>query len=115
MGTTRWVMFIFLFVPSVFMSELPQKDVVDLSEDEARIELERLAAAIAAADIAYHQNDAPEISDAEYDALKQRNDALEEAFPELVRADSPKGKVGAAPAEGFAKVRHGAPMLSLAK
>ncbi|WIY54499.1 NAD-dependent DNA ligase LigA [Devosia sp. YIM 151766] len=94
---------------------MPQKDVVDLSEDEARIELERLAAAIAAADIAYHQNDAPEISDAEYDALKQRNDALEEAFPELVRADSPKGKVGAAPAEGFAKVRHGAPMLSLAK
>ena len=97
------------------MSDRPQKDVADLSEDEARLELERLAAAIAAADIAYHQNDAPEISDAEYDALKRRNDAIEEAFPGLVRADSPTGRVGAAPAEGFAKVRHGVPMLSLAK
>ena len=91
------------------------KDVADLSEDEARVELERLAAAIAAADIAYHQQDAPEISDAEYDALKRRNDALEEAFPDLVRPDSPSGRVGAAPAEGFAKVRHMVPMLSLAK
>ncbi len=97
------------------MSDQPLKDVTDLSEDEARAELERLAAAIAKADIAYHQNDAPEITDADYDALKRRNDALEEAFPELVRADSPSGKVGAAPAEGFAKVRHGVPMLSLAK
>ena len=97
------------------MSELIQKDVADLSEEEARAELEHLAAAIAAADIAYHQNDAPEITDAEYDALKRRNDAIEEAFPELVRQDSPTGRVGAAPAEGFAKVRHGAPMLSLAK
>lgn len=97
------------------MSDLSSKDVADLSEDEARAELERLAAAIAAADIAYHQNDAPEITDAEYDALKRRNDAIEEAFPELVRTDTPTGKVGAAPAEGFAKVRHGVPMLSLAK
>jgi DNA ligase (NAD+) len=95
------------------MSELFQKPVADLSEDEARLELERLAAAIAAADLAYHQNDAPEISDAEYDALKRRNDGIEEAFPELVRTDSPSGRVGAAPAEGFAKVRHGVPMLSL--
>lgn len=97
------------------MSDLPLKDIADLSEDEARAELERLAAAIAAADIAYHQNDDPEITDAEYDALKRRNALLEEAFPELVSADSPTGKVGAAPAEGFAKVRHGVPMLSLAK
>ncbi len=97
------------------MSDLPLKDVADLSEDEARIELERLASAIAVADIAYHQNDAPEISDADYDALKRRNDAIEEAFPALVRMDSPTGKVGAAPAEGFEKVRHGVPMLSLAK
>ncbi len=95
------------------MSDLPFKDVADLSEDEARAELERLASAIAAADIAYHQNDAPEIADADYDALKRRNDALEAAFPELVRKDSPTGRVGAAPAEGFAKVRHGVPMLSL--
>lgn len=96
------------------MSDLPLKDVADLSEDEARAELERLAGAIAAADLAYHQQDRPEISDAEYDALKRRNDAIEQAFPELVRTDSPSERVGAAPAEGFAKVRHGVPMLSLA-
>ena len=96
------------------MSDLPLKDVADLSEDEARAELERLAGAIAAADLAYHQQDRPEISDAEYDALKRRNDAIEQAFPELVRTDSPSDRVGAAPAEGFAKVRHGVPMLSLA-
>ena len=97
------------------MSDLSLKDVVDLSEDEARAELERLAAAIAAADIAYHQQDRPEISDAEYDALKRRNDAIEQAFPELVREDTPTGRVGAAPVEGFSKVRHAVPMLSLAK
>ena len=97
------------------MSDLALKDVVDLSEDEARAELERLAAAIAAADIAYHQQDRPEITDAEYDALKRRNDAIESAFPELVREDTPTGRVGAAPAEGFSKVRHAVPMLSLAK
>ncbi|MBO9587533.1 NAD-dependent DNA ligase LigA [Devosia sp.] len=94
---------------------MSQKPAADLTEDEARLELERLAAAIAAADIAYHQNDAPEITDAAYDALVIRNAELEEAFPELVRPDSPTGRVGAAPAEGFAKVRHAVPMLSLAK
>ncbi|KKB80445.1 NAD-dependent DNA ligase LigA [Devosia soli] len=94
---------------------MSQKPVADLSEDEARAELERLAAAIAAADVAYHQNDAPEITDAEYDAMRIRNGELEEAFPELVRPDTPTGRVGAAPAEGFAKVRHAVPMLSLAK
>lgn len=93
---------------------LSLKDIADLSEDEARSELARLAEALAAADIAYHRNDAPEISDADYDALKRRNEAIEEAFPELVRPDSVSGRVGAAPAEGFAKVRHGVPMLSLA-
>ncbi|HWV22286.1 MAG TPA: NAD-dependent DNA ligase LigA [Devosia sp.] len=94
---------------------MSQKPVADLTEDEARLELERLAAAIAAADIAYHQNDAPEITDAAYDAMRIRNAELEEAFPELVRPDTPTGRVGAAPAEGFAKVRHAVPMLSLAK
>ncbi|KQN70192.1 NAD-dependent DNA ligase LigA [Devosia sp. Leaf64] len=94
---------------------MSQKSVADLTEDEARQELERLAAAISAADIAYHQNDAPELTDAEYDALTIRNNEIEEAFPELVRPDTPTGKVGAAPAEGFAKVRHAVPMLSLAK
>src|SRR5690606_8017692 len=98
---------------SASMSDLSLKDVSDLSEDEARAELQRLAAALAAADIAYHQNDAPEITDAEYDTLKRRNDALEQSFPELVLLESPSGKVGAAPSEGFAKVRHGVPMLSL--
>ncbi|SMQ69985.1 DNA ligase (NAD+) [Devosia lucknowensis] len=97
------------------MSDLPLKDVSDLSEAEARDELERLAAAIAEADLAYHQNDAPEITDAEYDALRVRNAEIETAFPDLVRSDSPTGKVGAAPAEGFSKVRHAVPMLSLAK
>ncbi|MGV3575705.1 MAG: NAD-dependent DNA ligase LigA [Devosia sp.] len=97
------------------MSDLSQKPAADLTEDEARLELERLAAAIAAADIAYHQNDAPEITDAEYDALRIRNAELEEVFPELVRTDTPTGRVGAAPADGFAKVRHAVPMLSLAK
>jgi DNA ligase (NAD+) len=67
------------------------------------------------ADIAYHQNDAPTITDAAYDALKRRYQAIESAFPELKRADSLTGKVGAAPAEGFAKVRHEVPMLSLGK
>ena len=91
------------------------KQVEDLTPDEAEAELARLAEAIAAADIAYHQNDAPEITDAEYDAMRRRNDAIEEAFPDLIRPDSPGNAVGAPPAEGFSKVRHGVPMLSLAK
>jgi DNA ligase (NAD+) len=87
--------------------------VEELTEAEARAELARLAAAIAQANRAYHAEDAPEISDAAYDALKQRNAAIEARFPALVRADSPSAQVGAAPAEGFAKVRHEVPMLSL--
>lgn len=86
----------------------------DLSEEEAAAELERLAMAIAYHDARYHQEDAPEISDAEYDALRQRNGAIEARFAHLVRADSPSQNVGAAPAAGFAKVRHAVPMLSLA-
>ena len=86
-----------------------------LTAEQAAAELERLAKEIAAADVAYHQNDAPEITDAEYDALRVRNAEIEQAFPDLVRADSPTGSVGAPPAEGFAKVRHAVPMLSLAK
>ncbi|MEO5805005.1 NAD-dependent DNA ligase LigA [Devosia sp.] len=97
------------------MTDFSNKPIGDLSEDEARIELARLAEAIAQADIAYHQNDAPDLTDAEYDALRIRNGALEELFPNLVRDDSPSQSVGAAPAEGFAKVRHAVPMLSLAK
>ncbi len=97
------------------MTDLTHKPVDELTEAEADAELARLASAIAAADIAYHQNDAPEITDAEYDGLRRRNDAIEAAFPHLVREDSPSMSVGAPPAEGFAKVRHGEPMLSLAK
>ena len=97
------------------MTDLSTKPVGDLTETEAKAELARLAEAIAKANVAYHRDDAPEMTDAEFDALTIRNAALEEAFPELVRADSPSQSVGAAPAEGFAKVRHAVPMLSLAK
>lgn len=89
------------------------RPVEDLTPEEARDELARLAAAIAAADRAYHGEDAPEITDAEYDALKRRNAAIERAFPELKRPDSPSEQVGAAPSETFAKVRHAARMMSL--
>src|SRR6056297_1339904 len=84
-----------------------------LSEAEARDELARLADEIARANRAYHQKDAPEISDAEFDALKQRNSAIEARFPHLKRADSPSEQVGASPAEGFAKVTHAVRMMSL--
>jgi DNA ligase (NAD+) len=85
----------------------------DLTLEQATEELARLAAEIHKLDVAYHQKDAPLVSDADYDALRQRNVAIEQRFPELVREDSPSRKVGAAPAEGFAKVRHSRPMLSL--
>ena len=94
---------------------MSEKPVDSLSESEAASELKRLAAEIAEHDRRYHTEDAPTISDAEYDALARRNLAIEERFPDLVREDSPSRRVGAAPAEGFAKVRHAVPMLSLAK
>ncbi len=81
---------------------------------EAASELKALAREIARHDKAYYQKDAPVISDAEYDALRRRNEAIEAAFPHLVRKDSPSGRLGAAPAAGFAKVTHARPMLSLA-
>ena len=95
------------------MSDFSHKDERDLNEAEAQQELARLAVLIREADLAYHQQDAPVMTDAEYDALRQRNAAIEARFPQLVRADSPTETVGAAPAEAFAKVRHGVPMLSL--
>ncbi|MCC5986479.1 MAG: NAD-dependent DNA ligase LigA [Pararhodobacter sp.] len=85
-----------------------------LDRDSAAVELARLADLIARADRAYHQDDAPEITDAEYDALKRSNAAIEARFPDLKRADSPSDRVGAAPAEGFGKIRHARRMLSLA-
>src|SRR5262249_48107076 len=84
-----------------------------LDETQANAELKRLAAEIAAHDKRYYQQDAPTVSDAEYDALRQRNAAIEAQFPHLVRPDSPSRRVGAAPAAKFAKVRHAVPMLSL--
>ncbi len=89
------------------------KAVEELTEAEARAELADLAARIAAANDAYHTRDAPEIADAEYDALKTRNAAIEARFPGLKRADSPSDQVGGALAEGFGKVSHAVRMLSL--
>ena len=83
------------------------------AEAEAAAELARLAEQIGRADKLYHEQDSPELTDAEYDALRRRNAELEAAYPHLVRTDSPSGRVGAAPASGFAKVRHRVPMLSL--
>lgn len=89
------------------------RPVEDLSPEEAQEELAALAEALATANLAYHQADAPRISDAEYDALKVRNAAIEAAFPELKRTDSPSDQVGATPSDAFAKVRHAIRMLSL--
>jgi DNA ligase (NAD+) len=91
----------------------PEERAESMTEEEARLRLAELARAIAAANAAYHGQDAPEISDADYDALKRENTALEALFPHLKRADSPSDLVGAAPAEGFSKIRHAVRMLSL--
>jgi DNA ligase (NAD+) len=87
--------------------------VAELTPAQARAELAWLAEQLAVANTAYHRDDAPEISDADYDALKQRNAAIEAQFPTLKRADSPSDVVGGAVAEGFGKVRHAVRMLSL--
>src|SRR6476646_9251072 len=84
-----------------------------LSEAEAAAELERLAGEIAHHDALYYRQDQPEISDAEYDALRERNASIEARFPHLVREDSPSVRVGAEPVEAFGKVMHAVPMLSL--
>jgi DNA ligase (NAD+) len=89
------------------------KSVDRLSEKEAAAELERLAREISHHDELYYRQDQPEISDAEYDALRQRNAAIESRFPHLIRVDSPSARVGAAPVEAFGKVMHAVPMLSL--
>ncbi len=87
--------------------------VDQLTDPEAAAELAALADELAAHDRAYYQDDAPAISDADYDALRQRNQEIETHFPHLVRADSPSKRVGAAAAGGFAKITHAQPMLSL--
>ncbi|PNB52411.1 DNA ligase (NAD(+)) LigA, partial [Pseudomonas sp. FW305-130] len=83
------------------------------TDDTAATELARLAELIAHHNRLYHTDDAPEISDADYDALVRRNAAIEAAFPHLVRSDSPSVQVGAAPAAHLAKVAHARPMTSL--
>src|SRR6476660_6218356 len=88
-------------------------DPAKLTEAQAKAELKRLATEIAVHDKRYYQQDAPTVTDAEYDALRQRNAAIEAHFPDLVRADSPSKRVGAAPTGKFKKVRHALPMLSL--
>jgi DNA ligase (NAD+) len=92
---------------------MTKKPVEKLAQSEAAKELEQLAGEIAEHDRAYYEDDAPKISDAGYDALRRRNAEIEARFPKLVRPDSPSHRVGAAPSEKFAKVRHAIPMLSL--
>ena len=87
--------------------------VKDLSESDARVELERLATILADANTAYHTEDAPELTDAEYDRLKRRNAEIEARFPNLKRSDSPSEQIGAPVADGFSKVRHEVRMMSL--
>jgi len=95
------------------MTTLRTRDPATLTEAEAADELAALATEIAHHDALYHGRDAPEITDADYDALVLRNRAIEARFPHLVREDSPSRRVGSTVAEGFAKSRHGEPMLSL--
>jgi DNA ligase (NAD+) len=87
--------------------------VDQLTAPQAKSELMRLALEIGAHDKRYYQQDAPSVTDADYDALRQRNAAIEARFPELIRPDSPSKRVGAAPTGRFRKVRHAVPMLSL--
>jgi DNA ligase (NAD+) len=88
-------------------------DVGSLTKAQAKVELKRLALEIERHDKFYYQEDAPKISDAEYDALRKRFNAIEARFPEFVTSDSPSQKVGVQPSGRFAKVRHAVPMLSL--
>ena len=92
---------------------LGPKPVVEMTADEAVAEHKRLAAEIAEHDRRYYQDDAPSVSDADYDALRQRLLAVEDEHPELATSDSPSQQVGVAPSEKFGKVRHKVPMLSL--
>jgi DNA ligase (NAD+) len=88
-------------------------DVAKLTKAQAKVEHTRLALELEGHDRRYYQEDAPSVTDAEYDALRQRYNAIEKRFPEFVTADSPSQKVGAAPSGRFKKVRHAVPMLSL--
>ena len=91
----------------------PLPSIDTLTKAQAKVELKRLALEIESHDKHYYQQDAPKISDAQYDALRQRFNAIEARFPELVSSSSPSQKVGAQPSGRFAKIRHAVPMLSL--
>src|ERR1700709_389511 len=93
--------------------KLTPLDVSDLTKAQAKVEHMRLALEIEGHNERYYQDDAPIVTDAEYDALRQRYNAIEKRFPEFVTSDSPSQKVGAAPSGKFKKVRHAVPMLSL--
>jgi DNA ligase (NAD+) len=99
------------------MTAKPRKpllpDIAKLTRVQAKVELKRLALELEGHDKRYYQEDAPSVTDAEYDALRQRFNAIEARFPEFVTADSPSQKIGAAPSGRFRKVRHAVPMLSL--
>jgi DNA ligase (NAD+) len=95
-------------------SENQLPSVASLNETEAQQELARLAALLLEANRQYHSEDAPSLSDAEYDTLKRRNAEIEARFPHLKRSDSPSLQVGSAPSDGFGKVAHAVRMLSLA-
>jgi DNA ligase (NAD+) len=101
------------FSTVLLMATLPKNDLDTFTPEQATRELARLAAEIAEHDRRYHQDDAPNINDADYDALVQRNAALERQFPELIRPDSPSRRVGSAPQGPFGKITHVVPMLSL--
>ena len=88
-------------------------DITGFTDTDAKSELGQLSALLAKANMDYHGSDTPTLDDAEFDRLKQRNAALETAFPHLVRADSPSVQVGAAPSDRFSKVTHSVAMLSL--
>src|ERR1700757_4814886 len=88
-------------------------DVADLTKAQAKVEHMRLTLELEEHDKRYYQDDAPKVTDAEYDAVRQRFNAIEKPFPEFCRAESPSQKVGAAPSGRFSKVRHSLPMLSL--
>jgi DNA ligase (NAD+) len=88
-------------------------DVTKLTKAQAKVELKRLALELEGHDRRYYQDDAPSVTDAEYDALRQRYNAIERRFPEFVSSDSPSQKIGVQPSGRFAKVRHAVPMLSL--
>ena len=85
------------------IEELQHIDPNSLTKEQAKQELERIASTIISYDIAYHQEDAPIVSDAEYDALKRRNDAIESLFPDLILSNSPTYRVGYSPNKSFKK------------